>query len=676
MVARQTRPIVASARKVVIRSGQVTTAIKSSPKEERAWDVYDRLGEVHYPINKRADIARKIRYFLARHVDGSDEPEEVEGGRELDVFEDAIGSDNLRRIVSELVVHWGVPGRGYIVGTESDGVATGWEVYSTQELRKATSGNYFTTTDDDSERIDADKVWQVWNPHPRNRRQPDSPLFSVLEVAEELIQRGNAGRAQSRSRMPAGLFVVPDTLSVANDPNDPDDTPAFDEVLMKYLTAPVSNNNDASSVVPLVATAHPDDIKALKDGYISFAREWREEREQEDRLIRRIAIGLDLPPELLTGMGDVNHWQAWWVGDSAVHHHVDPTVQSVLDSLTVPWLAPILEASNIDPEGLVIWRDLSTAIIPTRREETVFKAYDRGLIGGATVRAAIAFDDDDAATVEDLERITLIGGADTDLPDQRGPALALVAQITPETDEVPLEQLAAVDAGVLVWTVDETQRVLDRVLAALADDPDADTQAVLDAYATRLETRIRRAQAEARLQLGRLVDLTDQDWSDDDQDRDLDTALALILAAVTGAVVRASTTPGGAPDPVDVGELGDIRVPVPEIRAGLSVAGGGPAVLDGVAPTELIGNGQTVTSILERNGIRTGAVRWSYGDPSARQRNFPPHQALDGVEVPTFDGLTVSDEDAWLGRTSYRPGDHKGCLCRFVRVVLIVRPAA
>jgi hypothetical protein len=261
----------------------------------------------------------------------------------------------------------------------------------------------------------------------------------------------------------------------------------------------------------------------------------------------------------------------------------------------------------------------------------------------------------------------------------RGPAqssLALVAQIAPETDEVPLEQLAAVDAGVLVWTVDETQRVLDRVLAALADDPDVNTQAVLDAYAVRLEARIRRAQAEARLQLGRLVDLTDQDWSDDDQDRDLDTALALILAAVAGAVTRAATTPGGAPDPIDVGELGDIRVPVPEIRAGLSVAGGGPAVLDGAAPTELIGNGQTVTNILERHGIRTGSVRWSYGDPSARQRNFPPHQALDGVEVPTFDGLTVSDEDAWLGRTSYRPGDHKGCLCRFVRVVLIVRPAA
>ena len=724
MVAQQPRPIIATARKVKLGGATTaTTKLKESGKETRAWDVYDRLGEVHYPIRKRGDIASKIRYFLAETQDGEDEPQPVTTGPALDAFETAVGSDVMRRLVSELVVHWDVVGRAYLVGTE-DGEETGWDVYSTQELIKA-GDKYAKTTQsgEQSVTLDADRVWQVWRPHPRHSLMPDAPLFSALDVAEELIELGNSVRARSRSRIPAGLFVIPDSLTVATDPNDPDDPPAFDEVLMRRMMAPIGDTKDAGSLVPLVATVPAEDIQYLKDSFISFQRDWADERDERDNLIRRIAIGLDLPPELLLGMGDVNHWQAWWVGDSAVHHHVDPTVQSVLESLSVPWLRPILEAAGVsDPARFVIWRDLSTAIIPTRRDEVTFRAHERLLISDDAARHNLGYSELDAPVIdpgavmgserarevaEIIQKIYLgvdvvvtaeeareivraaIEGSDIPelpdvpdkplegkLPDQRGPArAALLAQIEP-VEELSLDQLAEIDAGILLWTVDEAQRQLDRILTILTDGIDTPIDELLAGFAARLETRIRRAQEATRAAVDRLVGLNDDELTDDEHTRNRDTALALILAAVTTAIVTARHTPDALPDPADIGEVLDRRIPVQELRHGLSIAGGGPASLDGAVPTELIGNGQTATVTLETHGYRTGAIRWQYGDPAARERNFPPHQALDGITVGSFEGLPVDENDSWLGRTNYRPGDHKGCLCRYVRIVQIRRQAA
>ena len=86
-----------------------------------------------------------------------------------------------------------------------------------------------------------------------------------------------------------------------------------------------------------------------------------------ERILRQIAIGLDIPAEILTGLADVNHWGQWLIDDSLRLNYVDPLVLDVLDSFTRGYLWPALQAQGVpDFERFLFWRDYSDLTSRTR----------------------------------------------------------------------------------------------------------------------------------------------------------------------------------------------------------------------------------------------------------------------------------------------------------------------
>lgn len=81
------RPITAAARRVRFAQGSPGRAVRDQPWQDRAWEVYDRLGEVFFMTRYRKGIAAKIDYFLAEQVNVTDDPVPVESGPALDAFE-------------------------------------------------------------------------------------------------------------------------------------------------------------------------------------------------------------------------------------------------------------------------------------------------------------------------------------------------------------------------------------------------------------------------------------------------------------------------------------------------------------------------------------------------------------------------------------------------------------
>src|SRR3546814_17159695 len=53
-----------------------------------------------------------------------------------------------------------------------------------------------------------------------------------------------------------------------------------------------------------------------------------ETRELREEAIRRLALGQDAPPELLLGVGNMNHWGAWLVQADTNNTHVEPPLRS------------------------------------------------------------------------------------------------------------------------------------------------------------------------------------------------------------------------------------------------------------------------------------------------------------------------------------------------------------
>src|SRR3546814_19565748 len=79
-----------------------------------------------------------------------------------------------------------------------------------------------------------------------------------------------------------------------------------------------------------------------------------ETRELREEAIRRLALGQDAPPELLLGVGNMNHWGAWLVQADTINTHVEPPLARFCDAATTQFLRPVLEARGIaEPEDSV-----------------------------------------------------------------------------------------------------------------------------------------------------------------------------------------------------------------------------------------------------------------------------------------------------------------------------------
>jgi len=473
--------ITAAARRIKYSAAK-PIKLTEEPWEDRAWETYDRVPEIHYGVSIRRNIAERFDYFAARRADPQSDPQRIgtvevdENGkaqslsqqdqRIVQLIDAEGGPDMLRRIVSELVVHFDVAGRAYVVAETEDDVRT-WRVYSTQELKKAKDG--YTRAGDDSTVIDDDNVFLVWRPHPRKVSEPDSPLRASLEVAEQLILLNREMRARSLSRLNAGVFAVPDTMDFDDDIDD-DEMLSFEQELTDRMTRPITDAGSAASIVPWVLSGDSDDIAEMR--HITFDRDWDVSRDDREELIRRLANGMDLPPEVLLGMADVNHWTAWQVNESAVTQHVDPTVRQILDSLTVGWFVPLLAAAGVDTVGVMLWRDLTPAIVPADRTDQHFDALKNGLIGFDATRERLGYDEDESPSLDELELIGWLtgrgdpsaggpveigGDIDRSKPDEEGPQVetsppvaasaAIVEQIAALVTERVLAHQEAVTAG-------------------------------------------------------------------------------------------------------------------------------------------------------------------------------------------------------------------------------------
>jgi hypothetical protein len=79
---------------------------------------------------------------------------------------------------------------------------------------------------------------------------------------------------------------------------------------------------------------------------------------------------------------------------------------------------------------------------------------------------------------------------------------------------------------------------------------------------------------------------------------------------------------------------------------------------------------------LERRGVQaTDEWEWVYGDAGARSAPFRPHQELDSGDGTTYSGpndIGLAILGPFPRGSHYRPGDHAGCQCDFVRVLVAV----
>lgn len=202
------------------------------------------------------------------------------------------------------------------------------------------------------------------------------------------------------------------------------------------------------------------------------------------------------------------------------------------------------------------------------------------------------------------------------------------------------------------------------MVAAIGLTDDQLLEGQVDSYRDRIDARIRQAQTATRKALRRRfrdMDDAEEEQLQARQDRDRGEAVAWFVAALTTLSHDRLFDPH--PAAPAVGEVtASSTVPPSLVREAMARAGGGfppeGEPLGGVA------TGVDVMAVWSAHGATVAGYVWQHGDPD---RPLLGHEGLADVEFSGWSDpvLAVQEQDAWLGRDFYQPGDHGGCTCNF-----------
>lgn len=642
---------------------------RHDPRPKDAWKVWRHLGEVHFSST-----------FMARQVGRLDWDVTIDGvEQDRDTSEEIIklvtAPEHPAIAIRTMALHHQVAGQYLYVRHREDGT---WRVVST--TRRAKKVDWLRELEDD-----ADVIVHTIQRDPEKPKKADSPIMAALGTAEELMLLSRLNRSQSRNRVAQrGILLYPDGTEW------PEGFDLADE-LEEIMTAPLRDEGHASSVVPPQFEVNAESIEKWR--HLLFESAFDENIDEKiDAAIRRLALQLDHPPEVLLGLVDVTHWNAWHTDESTYRAHVEPMAhwpaQTLAEAIR---LGADLEDAEVEvtPDPAVLLRRRPTV-------EDALASWDRGLVNNLYV-------------------INALGASEEDMPDGVDPDGGKPQQTTdpepaPDPDEPPAdpnepppgdeppepqsaavpddavdtlgERLTAVDQSMLASVTAASElavgRVRERIGARVrtlvrgddaltgqidgvdngdvaatlgADvwgplvDPEALAADTLNPFVNLFTSRVGGVWDEVQA-MG--VELPDGDLLD----RQTEQATELLLSetvdhAVAGLEHRTATLP--AP-------------PTEVIRRAMAIAGGtaDPVVATIGRPTLSdpggLASSRTVVDSLRAQGVNAQQWRWVYGT-GHREREFEEHRAQDG-RFADVDGVI----DGWF------PGDHRGCQCALALV--------
>lgn len=417
--ARRTDPLIAAAKTFEGQQNRSTARdlFNYSSWQEEAWSFHESLGEFEYAVRWLSQAMSRVRLTAAEMVPGGDEPEPItEGPAAEAVGRLSAGIGGQSALMKTLAIQLSVPGEGWVVGEATIGGAEDWTVRSSTELRPAESrGAKWEVLEDANlwRPLPPDAlVTRVWDPDPRRRFLATSAAKAALPIMRriDLIDRRIVSTMVSRLAM-NGILLIPQEGTFSAPPQYKDAPDPFVQWLIDIASNNIKNPGSASAAIPMPVKFSKDLIEKWKrltfgDG---LPKELLEERDKE---LRRLATTVNVPAEIVLGMGDANHWTAWQLEESAIKLHISPVAEIISDGLTRGFLQPLLAAEGlplVGPNGgrLVVWYDTSELTARPDKSSEAFRAYDRLELSGEALIREIGLDEGDRPDSAELKDLIL-----------------------------------------------------------------------------------------------------------------------------------------------------------------------------------------------------------------------------------------------------------------------------
>lgn len=404
--------LVASAE--MIRGAQLSERKSDAAvaRNQEVWAYYDTLGELSFGVTWFANTLSRLRLTAAQKQPGGEEPKIITDGPAAELVSsiaDGIGGQS--RLLWAFGNFLPLTGDMYLVGQTND-EKTEWRAYPPDCIRaKGRKGGEITevrTNESEWTPLPIEShITRIWREHPRFWWRAQSPARTALTIMSELelINRHIAATLQSRLAG-AGILVVPTEITFAPSPTHADAPDPFVAELIDVMTTPISDPGSASAVVPMVVRIPGQFADAMK--HIKFETLLdRQTLKMRDSAINRLATTLDLPAEILLGLGGTNHWTGWQITEEAFKTHIAPAIELICNALTIGFLTPALQALGLNPGDFLVWYDSSELTVKPDHSENVVAAYDRYEVSGTALRRELGVDESDKPTDDQLREQAL-----------------------------------------------------------------------------------------------------------------------------------------------------------------------------------------------------------------------------------------------------------------------------
>lgn len=383
---------------------------KSKPWQEEAWGYYDTLGEYNYAVTWKSAMLSRVRLIVAEFVPGQDEPVRTEDETAMDILGRLSGgATGQSQLMANMSVQLDIPGECFLTGETVSGVER-WSVRSMDEVRVQRDEFQVLADNTPVDRM----VWRpvgsdalvirVYRPHKRWGYLADSPARAARVTMRELELVNRHIISQYLSRIAsAGMVVFPDEVTFPTREEFADAPDPFVAEWIEQAATAIREPGSASGVVPMPIKVPGEYVDKVRFVDFTLAND-ASIMDKRDAAIKRLATQVNIPAEILLGMGDVNHWGAWQIEEGAIKTAIAPDAELICDAITKSYLQPRLAASGVeDPSRFVVWYDLSELTLKPDRSDNAIQLYDRLEIDGDALRRTTGFDDSDKPEGQELK---------------------------------------------------------------------------------------------------------------------------------------------------------------------------------------------------------------------------------------------------------------------------------
>lgn len=462
---------------------------KQSPDaawQREAYDALHSIGEVRFATRFISNALGKVKFGVGMRDypggplraipspdadigDGEKAPTPMDEAMR-DCLQRLRGRDGtFRSLVTTYGGHQFLAGEDYLVGAKGLN-GEEWEFLSTSELvRAAKEGDSGTsggsewlrvTGPGDQDRAtipDGSVVYRFWQKDLEFRERADSSVRAVLDICDSLRTARAIKTAGDRSRLVSnGLLLIPAEAELPTVDIEiegelvPDHLRLVDE-LIENMEAVMADPGSAAATIPLILSMKKEAIEAVK--HVTFGRQIDETIVSRiDHDVRSLAQGLDLVPEKITGVGDVNHWTAWQVSEETISAHVGPLAQAFCEDLTVSFIIPThqdlltqksgVEQATNTPEAET-WRyavifDLSDIVESPNAADHAKWAWENLIMSDDDALRVVGFDPGVKPSMEEVKlRLAILQAKNGQLgPDMKEkPQAPVIVQPPPNQDD-------------------------------------------------------------------------------------------------------------------------------------------------------------------------------------------------------------------------------------------------